>query len=436
MLIVETLSAQPQASIPQASECWSQSKATYRFWDNKRVSAQGILEAHHVSVQARMQQSGVVLAIQDTTDLNFTHHRSKDFEGGFGLTSSQCYVRGLKVHTTFGVSGEGVPLGVLDQQVWSRSATASKSGKKNQQKTKAKPLKEKESLRWLKAQVASELDLPEGVALVTVADREADIYELMALPRDKGVHVLLRVCRNRSVDHPSQLLKAAMAQAPIAGTSSVTVSKRKGQGQRDATLTIRYQKLTLKVPANRPQSAQLCDLPMTVVSVQEEHPPEGCKAISWLLISDIEVDSFEHACTLVRWYSLRWLIERYHYVLKSGCQIESLQLETATRIVNALATYAIVAWRLLWLTYEARIHPGQSCEVAFETVEWQALWCTIHRKPKPPKRPPTLEKAVRWVAQLGGFLARKQDGVPGVKTLWRGLTRLHDIADTWRLAHD
>ena len=399
------------------------------------MSAEGILESHRASVQKRMQASGIVLALQDTTDFNFTHHRSKDFESGFGLTSSQSYVRGLKVHTTFGVSGEGVPLGVLDQQVWSRNPSPAKSGKKNQKKSKAKSLKDKESLRWLQAQVASELDLPEGVALVTVADRESDIYELMALPRGKGVHVLLRVCRNRTVDHPSKLLKAAMAQAPVAGTLTVTVSRRKGQGQREATLTVRHQRLTLKVPQNRPKSAQLCDLPMTVVSVEEEHPPEGCKAISWLLISDIEIDSFEHACTLVQWYSWRWLIERYHYVLKSGCQIESLQLETATRIVHALATYAIVAWRLLWLTYEARVHPQQSCEVAFETFEWQALFCRIHHKPKPPKKPPTLEQVVRWVAQLGGFLARKHDGNPGVKTLWRGFTRLHDIADTWRLAH-
>ena len=400
------------------------------------MSAAGILEAHQASVQERMLESGVVLAIQDTTDLNFTHHRSKDFESGFGLTSSQSYVRGLKVHTTFGVSGEGVPLGVLDQQVWSRDPAESKSGKQNQKKSKTKSLKDKESLRWLQAHVASELDLPEGVALVTIADRESDIYELMALPRGKGVHVLLRVCRNRTVDHPSKFLKAAMAQAPVAGTFTVTVSKRKGQGQREATLTVRPQRLTLKVPHNRPKSTQLCDLPMTVISVEEEHPPEGCKAIRWLLISDIEMDSFDHACTLVQWYALRWLIERYHYVLKSGCQIESLQLETATRMIPALATYAIVAWRLLWLTYETRVHPHQSCEVAFEPLEWQALWCTIHRKPKPPKKPPTLEQVVCWVAQLGGFLARKHDGNPGVKTWWRGLTRLHDIADTWRLAHD
>ncbi len=196
------------------------------------MSTEGILEAYRASVQERMQDSGVVLAIQDTTDLNFTHHRSKDFESGFGLTSSQSYVRGLKVHTTFGVSGEGVPLGVLDQQVWSREPSSPKSGRKKPNKSKAKSFKDKESLRWLQAQVASELDLPEGVALVTVADRESDIYELMALPRGKGVHVLLRVCRNRTVEHPSKLLKAAMAQAPIAGTLTVTVAKRKGQGQR------------------------------------------------------------------------------------------------------------------------------------------------------------------------------------------------------------
>jgi hypothetical protein len=421
--------------VPQASADWVRTKAAYRLWDNTKVSEEGILEGHRSSVIERMKGHCVVLAVQDTTDFNFSHHKAKDEAAGFGPISAHEHVLGLKLHTTFAVSGSGVPLGVLDQQSWARKKEKGKGNGKRQKATAGKGWKGKESLRWLKAQVGSELDVPEGVKLVTVADRESDIYELMALERSENVHVLLRVCRDRKVDHPEQRLKAAMTTAEIAGEVEVEVSAKKGQSQRSAKLTVRYQRLTFQVPANRSQSSHLAPVSMTVLWAVEENPPQGCKAIDWMLVSDLEVKSFEGAGELLRWYALRWLIERYHYSLKSGCHIEQLQLQTAERIVRAVATYAIVAWRLLWLTYEARVNPNQSCEAVLETAEWQSLFCSIHNnKKKLPKTPPTLQQAVRWIAQLGGFLGRRHDGQPGVKVLWRGLSRLQDIARSWQLA--
>jgi hypothetical protein len=174
---------------------------------------------------------------------------------------------------------------------------------------------------------------------------------------------------------------------------------------------------------------------ITVIWAHEHHPPEGCTSISWLLLTTLSVTTLEDALCCVRWYSYRWLIERFHFVLKSGCHIEQLQLESAARIMRALATYTIVAWRLLWLTYEARVNPQQSCEIALEGYEWQALFCHTHQCTQPPSTPPSLHQAIRWIAQLGGFLGRKGDGEPGVKTIWRGLRRLHDIASTWKLMY-
>lgn len=422
--------------MPKASGDWGRTKAAYRLWDNPKVSEELILEGHRRSTIERMKEHPVVLALQDTTDFNFTHHKGKDEAAGFGPISAHEYVRGLKLHTTFAVSGSGVPLGVLEQQSWARKKVKKKRKGKGKKAPARKGWKEKESLRWLKAQVGSELDAPEGVKLVTVADRESDIYELMALERAENVHVLLRVCHDRKVDHPEQRLKAAMTTAPIAGEVEVEVSAKKGQSQRTTRLTVRYQRLTIQVPANRGKSSHLAPVSLTVLWAVEDNPPEGGKAVNWMLVSDLEVNGFEGACELLRWYSLRWLIERYHYTLKSGCQIEQLQLQTAERIVRAVATYAIVAWRLLWLTYEARVNPEQSCEAVLETAEWQALFCSIYnnKKKRLPKKPPTLQQAVRWIAQLGGFLARRHDGQPGVKVLWRGLSRLHDIACSWKLA--
>ncbi|MBD2303445.1 IS4 family transposase [Nostoc sp. FACHB-190] len=143
-------------------------------------------------------------------------------------------------------------------------------------------------------------------------------------------------------------------------------------------------------------------------------PPPGEKAICWLLLTTLVVNDFEQASQCLNWYSYRWLIERYHYCLKSGCQIEKLQLEEAERIERALATYAIVAWRLLWLTYEARCHGEQPVEGILERHEWQSLYCMVHKTNQPPNEVPTLEQCIRWIASLGGFLGRKGDGDPGV----------------------
>lgn len=136
----------------------------------------------------------------------------------------------------------------------------------------------------------------------------------------------------------------------------------------------------------------------------------------------------------MRAYAQRWLVERYHFALKSGCRVEDLQLRTTERVERALAVYAIVAWRLLWLTYLARADPEAPCTVALTTPEWQVLYVTIHQTPDLPVRPPPLGQAVRWVARLGGFLGRAGDGEPGVKVLWRGLRRLEDLTLGWQLA--
>ncbi|NES70158.1 MAG: IS4 family transposase, partial [Okeania sp. SIO2D1] len=200
---------------------------------------------------------------------------------------------------------------------------------------------------------------------------------------------------------------------------------------RKAALTIRYTTVTLQPPQNRAKKEQLAPLTLQAILVKEVEAPTEIEPISWLLLTTLKITSIEDVNKYVQWYSYRWLIERYHYVLKSGCGMEKLQLETAQRLEMALATYSIVAWRLLWLTYLARCSPTSSCEQVLEPLEWQVLYGTIHQQLYPHSRPPTLAEVVNWIAQLGGFLGRKGDGSPGVKVLWRGLSRLHDLVKGW-----
>jgi hypothetical protein len=135
----------------------------------------------------------------------------------------------------------------------------------------------------------------------------------------------------------------------------------------------------------------------------------------------------------LQWYTCRWQIKLFFKILKSGCRIEKLQLETAARLRRCLALYAVVAWRILYLTMESRRLPHMSCEVLLTPEEWQALCCFNRRTPKPPENPPTLQEATKMIAQLGGFLARTGDGFPGPATLWQGMQRLGDIVVAWQL---
>jgi hypothetical protein len=239
--------------------------------------------------------------------------------------------------------------------------------------------------------------------------------------------------KQRATDEDIESLQQVIAQTAACGELTLELQRTPKRKPRTATLTVRISSVYLQPPQQHPQRKRLKPVRVQVVWAMEEQPPAGEKAIAWLLLTTLEVTCFEQASRCLCWYSYRWLIERYHYTLKSGCRVEQLQLETAARLERALATYAIVAWRLLWLTYEARNYPTESIEGILPTHEWQALYCYIYQTTVLPNEPPTLADCVRWIARLGGFLGRKNDGEPGVKTLWLGLQRVHDMASIWQL---
>lgn len=372
-----------------------------------------------------MQTADVVLAIQDTTDFNFTSHPATQGLGFINQTEQQ----GLKVHSCLAFSGQGQPFGVLHQYCWTR---AQRRGKKGQRARK--PIEQKESYRWLTTLRAAEQDVPDGLPMVHIGDREADIFELFVEPRRADSELLIRLEHNRKVQHELATLWPTLHQAPVVGTTTLELQRNPKRPARQASLTIRALQVTLEVPRNRPRSRNLSPVCVTVLLVEESEPPsDGSEPIHWMLLTTLPVETFEQAWQCVVWYSYRWLIERFHFTLKSGCRIEALQLQSKDRLLKALATYNIVAWQLMWLTYEARIHPEGSCEAVLKPQEWRLLRRRFEPKNRSSK-PPTLRQVVRWMAQLGGFLARKGDGEPGVKTLWRGLNRFHHLLEGAQLA--
>ena len=206
--VVENLARQPHASIPQASGDWANTKATYNLWKSARIEAEDIIEGHRKSTVQRASEQKIVLAIQDTSDFNFTHHQAKTERQGFGMTCAQKYVRGLKVHSLMASTTQGVPLGILEQQIWTRAV---KKTKNKNQKTQ-KSVFNKESKRWLTSLVSAELAIPSTTTVVTVTDREGDIYDLFALNREPNSELLIRAKHNRRVNHELKFVKQVMEQ--------------------------------------------------------------------------------------------------------------------------------------------------------------------------------------------------------------------------------
>jgi hypothetical protein len=299
-----------------------------------------------------------------------------------------------------------------------------------------KPVAQKESRKWLDSLSACQQLAPHcpNTTLVNVADREGDLYELFAqalIPTDgPRVHLLVRSRHNRQLADQDRRLWDTVSRTRSAGTLQVRVGRRGEQPSRLATLQVRFRQVLLAAPGRK---ADQPPLTLWALEARELRPPSGVSPIRWQLLTTLPVTTLAEAGERIGWYALRWQIEVLHKVLKSGCQIEQRQLETAARLERVLAVDLVVAWRLLALCKAARDQPDAAVSAWLSQAEWEALWCHVHQRTTPPQTPPSVRRAVRWIAQLGGFLGRKSDGEPGPVTLWRGLHRLHDLAAMWRL---
>ncbi len=418
--------AQPGELVPQAcggSE--AKSKAAYRFFANAGVTMRALLKGHVEATAQRVREHAVVLAVQDTTTLNYTAHPSTDGLGPINTKKDQGV--GLILHDTMAFSTKaGTPLGLLDAQCWARDPEDAGQSKQR----KERPIEAKESVKWLRSYraVAEVQRLCPDTMLVSVGDREADIHELFqeAQQTEAGPKLLVRAerSRNRKVLEDDQaLLWAKMSTEPVVGHVEIHIPRTGSRTAREVTLEVRYAAVTLRPPQGKP----LEPVQAWAVYARDVAPgPVVTQPLEWMLLTTVEVARFEHAVERLRWYALRWGIEVYHRVLKSGCRIEDRQLHSADSIESCLAIDMVVAWRIFWLVKQGRETPELPCDVFFKEDQWKVLSAVVRQAP-PPEEPPTLRDAVRMVAKLGGFLGRKCDGDPGPTTLWRGLQRLDDM---------
>jgi hypothetical protein len=425
LVVARDFYAQPAANIPQACQSRAKTKAAYRLFEHKAVKMDVILSSHYHSTMERIgrEKIAVVLAVQDTTSFNYDTHQ--DMEGLGPINKHVDGAQGILLHDTMTYTTEGTAMGLVDIQVWARDPK--QFGKRVTRYQR--PIEQKESYKWLRSfQGAARLQRQLGAAttVVSVGDREADIYELFLLAQKDRLHpkLLVRAEQDRRLQDSDANLWRYMQSQAVAGKRELDLPRTKRRAARHCVLEVRFAPVELRAPKRNPW---LQPLRVWAVYVNELNPPSPKEAIEWMLLTTLEVNNYEQAVEKIDWYNKRWGIEEYHKTLKSVCRIEDRQLGDRTVWQNCLAIDLVVAWRIEHVKKLARTQPQAPCTIAFDEREWQAVFALQRPNQPLPSTPPSVREITRLTAELGGFLGRNSDGEPGSITLARGLQRLHDI---------
>lgn len=430
VMILEALASNPEASINASMENWGDTLAAYRFFRNENVLPEKILRPHCQATVRRMGDHPVVLIVQDTTEFDFTKHPPEgvqclDAEDRFGFYD----------HTHLAITPQKLCLGVVGSEQFDRAPQTLGKGRDR----KYLPIEEKESLRWLTGyrlacQLKQQLDSTE---IISVADCEADIYEIFievqqqATPADFIIRARENRCTpQRDPRYPGRVFYKVLdklAEAPVRIRRTISLPQTPKRQPRQAALEIRAATIELKPPDPRNT------LPLVTqqfVLVREVNGPGDDTEISWLLMTNLPIETEEDILRVVDYYVARWIVEVFFRTLKTGCRVEKIQLETLDRVKNCLAFYKIIAWRIIYLTYLNRTTPNVSCTAVFDDCEWKSVWMVTKKKPLPEK-PPTLGEFVPLLASLGGYNNRRSDPPPGPQVLWTATRRMLDFAIAW-----
>jgi len=431
--ILNTFSVEVEDSIPQTFKQWGQIKSVYRFLSNNKVSQEAIIDAQLKSYSS-LDHSGddVVLAIHDTTELDLTGNRSQEQLGCLSYEKQ----RGLYLHNTLLCSVSGVPQSIFHQHYWKRDAAS--LGKKQQRANL--PIEEKESGRWIEGiqRVQEHFKKFPSIKVIQICDREGDIYELLTMAHQDNSHYIIRSRTDRRIQDKEEKLWEQLKTQPSQGSYTIEITDRQLLQKRIATLAVRWLENIILLPPKNYKGGT----PTTVnmVYVEEVNPPQGATPISWKLITSLPVSSFDQARTIITYYTYRWRIESFHYILKQGCKVEDLQLEQEHNLKNAISIYSLIACRLLAMMHSSREQPNASiCTIGFTKQQYAILYTYLEKNyqfkiDEQMKRNYTTENSTLLIGMLGGY--QKHNKGPGIKTLWRGMKEFLLILNSFDLLNE
>jgi hypothetical protein len=421
--ILETFAERPSDAIPQAAGSWGQAKGIYRFLANPRVQSAALHQGLTRDTARQCLDQRTVLVVQDTTSLNLTGCHVLAELGPIG---SGNLAHGVLLHSTLALTEQGAVLGVLGLQTWARPVG------------NAPGPEAKESGKWLHGidqarQVVWETAWAAGAAtprLIHLMDREGDVYEVLQWVEEVGDSAIIRCVQNRRVEAPLRLAHAAVRAQPVLGRVVIPVPRSHGKPGRTATVEMRA--LTTTLRPDREKYPHAWPLRWTLVEVWEPTPAPPGEALHWLLWTREAATTLAEVREVIRKYTCRWPIEEYHLTLKSGCRMEALRLARWDRLEKAVVMYTSVAARIVALRDRAQQEPDAPATVLLSEEECAVLVAKFG--PRRAALPLTLGQAVLWIGRLGGHLNRTKDGMPGVRTLWRGLRDLTLLVEGWRVA--
>jgi hypothetical protein len=406
----------------------SGAQAVSRLFDRPETCLGSVSAGHVAETRKRCFGAGRILAIQDTTTLDFSSHRCTE---GLGPVSGDEAGLGLLMHSVVAASDERVPLGILGLQVWSRDVEKRGIAKDRRKR----PVSEKESQKWLTGLDQAQSGLADGQSMLVIGDRESDVYALFVAPRVPNVDLLIRVAHNRGLaEEGCGHLREAVASAPLIGVYDVEVPRQGSRAKRTASLEVRVLRTLLRPPVNGADDVADAPVAVSLIWAVERNVPIGVKRLDWTLLTTGVVEDFESAVDMIRCYTARWLIEEFHRVLKSGCRIEQVQFETVDRILPVIGLLCIVAWRVLHLTKLSRSDPDLEVMAVASPDEVVVLSKWLEAQGDKLYEIRSAREFNIAVARLGGFQGRKSDGMPGTKTTWQGLRNLEMLVLGHRLA--
>jgi hypothetical protein len=333
-------------------------------------------------------------------------------------------VCGILMHSSLAVTTEGLPLGLAAVKFWTRKKFKGTAALKKKINATRVPIEKKESIRWVENLKQSTELLDDPGRCVHIGDRESDIYELFCAAQQIGAHFLVRTCVDRLAGDGDHTIAEEMDEVAVKGLHRVEVRDSNGDPD-EAVLEIRYRKIRVLPPIGKQKRYPA--LTLTVIHAEERGTPKNRKKIVWKLITDLPVQSREDAIEKLEWYALRWKIEVFHKILKSGCKAEESKLRTAQRLANLISVFCILSWRVFWMTMLNRSAPDAAPDLALTEDEIGLLDHLVKDKEPKSFRRKTLSHYLTKIARLGGYLARANDPPPGNTVMWRGLSRLTDI---------
>lgn len=421
--ILNNISDQPGSSIPRQNKNWYDTKATYEFFKNEEVSLESLRKTMMSYGVKQVEDESKILVLQDISNISYNDLQAE----GLGYLDNK-EGRGILCYSSMAATAEGLPLSLLYQHTWVRPLE--ELGKSSRRKKRT--FEEKETYQWYEAMRVVNQQLEGGIQKIHVADREADVYELFFHAYEPDTDLLIRARHNRKISDGSHLWDHISTLQPAA-TVMLDVPDERGKKKIPTPVEVRYEQVEILRPSTSKDKYKSVTLSAIEVKELNSEGKEEEDIIHWRLLTTLEVTELTDVLQCVKWYTFRWLIERFHYVLKSGTKIEKLQLKHVDSLQKAITTYSMAAFRIMQLVYESRQHPEVSCEIVLTKTQWITLYMLIHGKKDVPRQAPTLQQAVRWIGKLGGHLGRKSDGPPGLKTVWLGYQQLCHAASVYEL---